>query len=398
MLRRTARCRALVLAAAMVLAGCGSVIPAELTGTRVPFDFARHDCDASHDADSLKVEVRTLGSGGAAIRWRGETLLLGASYSNPGLVRAYFGRGRANDALIDEALQGVDSVSAVFAGHSHYDHIGDLPAVANRFPGAKIYLNASGGNIVHGESFKVLPIAIGKPIHVNDAFRVRAIKSGHAPQLCAWNRFPCTYAPHGVDDVRTVPMSRQRLRTMRGGDALAFDIELLGEGGETRFRIYYNDSAAATPLGQTTGPFDLAILTMAQWQWVRDYPRDLPLTLRPEHVLVSHWEYFFRPTTETSKFVPRLHAAGFLRVVEAVVPEGDAGPTNPVCGVTTKRYTMAVPGSSLLFNPKVIPTTGVAAVTPPDDASRRPNAASGALGRRTRCGGMRTQRAGCGTT
>jgi L-ascorbate metabolism protein UlaG (beta-lactamase superfamily) len=356
-MRRTTRCEAFVLAAAMFLAGCGHIIPAELTGTGTQFDFARHDCHPRQDADPGKVEVRTLGSGGALIRWRGESLLLGASFSNPGPLRAYVWRGRANDAAIDGALHGAGNIRAVFAGHSHYDHIGDLPAVAARFPDAKIYLNSSGVNIVAGEHLENVqkPIRGGDTIPVGSAFRVRAIASGHAPQLCRWSGFPCTYAPHGVEKKRTAPMNRQRLRTMRGGDALAFDIELLGERGETRFRIYYNDSAASSPLGQTTGPFDLAILTMAQWRWVRDYPRDLLLTLQPRHVLVSHWDYFFRAATENSKFVPRLHADGFLRIVKQLVPESDATPTNPVCGVTTKRYTMAVLGSSLLFNPRPIP-------------------------------------------
>jgi hypothetical protein len=351
-MRRTTRCKAFVLAAATLLAGCGHILPAELTGTGTPFDFAQHPCHPGHDADAGKVEVRTLGSGGALIRWRGESLLLGASYSNPGLLRAYFWRGRANDPLIANALHGVENVGAVFAGHSHYDHIGDLPAVAKRFPKAKIYLNSSGVNIAAGEHLDVQPIESGgAAIPVGSAFRVRAIENGHAPQLCRWNRFPCTYAPRGVETARMAPMRRQRLRTMRGGDALAFAIDLLDERGETRFRIYYNDSSASSPLGQTTGPFDLAILTMAQWGWVRDYPRDLLLTLQPRHVLVSHWDYFFRPSTENSKFVPRLDAAGFLRIVQTLVPESNATPTNPVCGVTTKRYTMAVPGSSLLFNP-----------------------------------------------
>lgn len=351
-MRRTTRCEAFVLAVAMFLAGCGHVIPAELTGTGSPFDFAQHPCHPYQDTDAGKVEVRTHGSGGALIRWRGQSLLLGASYSNPGPLRAYFWRGRGNDALIDAALHDAGNVRAVFAGHSHYDHIGDLPAVAKRFPDARIYLNASGANIVDAEPFDVQRIGKGDTIPVGDAFRVRAIASGHAPQLCRWNRFPCTYAPRGVEKPRTAPMSRQLLRTMRGGDALAFDIELLGERGETRFRIYYNDSSASSPLGQTTGPFDLAILTTAQWRWVRDYPRDLLRVLQPRHVLVSHWDYFFRPSTENSKFVPRLNAEGFLRVVNDVVPEGDAAPTNSVCGVTTKRYTMAVPGSSLLFKPR----------------------------------------------
>jgi hypothetical protein len=51
------------------------------------------------------------------------------------------------------------------------------------------------------------------------------------------------------------------------------------------------------------------------------------------------------------EFVPRLDAIGFLRLVQTLVPESNATPTTPVCGVTTKRYTMAVPGSSMLFNP-----------------------------------------------
>lgn len=354
-MRRTTRCEAFVLVAATLLAGCGHVIPAELTGTGAPFDFAHHQCRPYEDTDSGKVEVRTLGSGGAVIHWRGQSLLLGASYSNPGLLRAYFWRGRANEALIDDALKNVENVRAVFAGHSHYDHIGDLPAVAARFPDAKIYLNASGVNIVNGEHLNVDPMQAGETIPVGDAFRVTTIASGHAPQLCRSNRFPCTYAPGGVETVRTAPMSRQRLRTMRGGDTLAFAIELLGERGETRFRIYYNDAAASSPLGLTAGPFDLAILTMAQWPWARDYPRDLLRALQPGHVLVSHWEYFFRPTTESSKFVPLLHPEGFLRIVNDLVPESDAAPAKPVCGVATKRYTMPVPGSSLLFNPKVVP-------------------------------------------
>ncbi len=254
-MRRTTHCKAFVLAvAATLLAGCGHVIPAELTGTGTQFDFAKHQCRPNAEADAQKVEVRTLGSGGALIRWRGESLLLGPSYSNPGLLRAFAWRGRADDALIDASLHGAGNVTAILAGHSHYDHIGDLPAVAKRFPKAKIYLNKSGVNIVTGEHLNVQEIRIGEPIPVSSAFRVKAIENGHAPQLCRWNRFPCTYATRGVEQVRLARMSRQRLRTMRGGDVLAFDIELLGERGETRFRIYYNDAAASSPLGQSTGP------------------------------------------------------------------------------------------------------------------------------------------------
>jgi hypothetical protein len=46
-------------------------------------------------------------------------------------------------------------------------------------------------------------------------------------------------------------------------------------------------------------------------------------------------------------------ARQFLTIVKDLVPGGGA-PANDVCGVKTARYTMAVPGSSLLFEPRVM--------------------------------------------
>jgi L-ascorbate metabolism protein UlaG (beta-lactamase superfamily) len=354
---RLTRFQAFAVAAAVVLlAGCAHVIPGDLTGTGEKFAFAKHGCRADLSTDDSKVEVRYLGSGGAFIQWRGDAILLGASFSNPGYLRAYFWRGREDTERIRQELgkMAYQNVRAILAGHSHYDHIGDLPAVARLIPNADIYLNASGANIVAAEDPKldVRTITAGmEPIAIGTSFRVTPIRSAHAQQLCRWNVRLCRYAWGDVPDARDTPMARQRLRTMRAGEILAFDIELLDASGAPRYRIYYNDSSPASPLGQTAGPFDLAILTMAQWKWADGYPQHLLEKLQPKHVLISHWDNFFRKAGESSKFVPRLDARGFLQLLHTI-PEGASAPVNDVCGVKTARYTMPVPGSSLLFNPR----------------------------------------------
>lgn len=362
-MRRSWRGQTWLAACLLLLGGCGHVLPGSLTGDGRPYDFARPPQCSQPAPDAGKVEVRYLGSGGVYIRWRGDAILIGPSFSNPGLVRAGFGRMKHDRARIARGLEGIDlrSVRGFFAGHSHYDHIGDLPVIAGEtIPDAPIWVNATGVRALAGEPLlrgRVQPLGAGETVVVTPAIRVRAVASGHAPQVCPWRHFPCVYASGELTEPWTTPLSRHRLGTMRGGETLALVIEL-GDGdagGDTdRYRIYYNDAAADSPLGQTTGDFDLAILCIAQWNWVRDYPRDLLAVLRPAHVVVSHWENFFVETRQAARFVPNLSNAGAARFLEIVDRQvsGTNGPGNNVCGVTTAHWTMPAPGSSMLFEPR----------------------------------------------
>lgn len=343
--------KVLAAALALLLCGCAHVVPGH------DFDFAEpHECPPA--TDPTKVEVRYLGSGGVYIRWRDDAILLGPSFSNPGVLRAGLWRAQFDQKRIDRALESIDrtKVRAILAGHSHYDHIGDLPVVASEqsIPAVPIWVNASGANMLHAYEAlrsRVRTIDGKAPIEVSPSIRVRAVPSGHAPQLCPWRRFPCVYAPGEVGKSWEKEWPRHLLRSFRGGQPWAFVIELR-DGDAVRYRIYYNDSAADSPAGQVLDDFDLAILCMAQWNWVRDYPRDLLLTLRPRHVMISHWDNFFSKDEGTAKFVPTLtssSAGRFLKIVEDVV-EGKGRPGN-VCGIGTDDWTMPVVGSTLLFAP-----------------------------------------------
>ena len=350
--------RIILAATLLFLTGCGHVIPGSLTGNGQPFDFAAPPCEAHRDTDAAKIEVRYLGAGGLYVRWREEAILVGPQFSNPSLLSAGLGFSRFDEPRINAALDqlGPAPVRAILIGHSHYDHIGDVPVVVAhpRAAGAHVYANSTGVNILRGEGLQSRTTAVraGDVLDLG-SFRVRVIASGHAPQICRRRGFPCVYGAGEVAEAWTTSWKERRLRTFLGGETLAFDIEVR-DGDAPRFRLYYNDSAAPTPLGQTTGDFDLAVLTMAQWSYVRDYPRDLLMVLRPRHVLVSHWDNFFRRDDRSYPFVPNLSnrsAAQFLRIAERHA-RGGAAPANEVCGVKTAHYTMPVPRSSLLFEPR----------------------------------------------
>lgn len=342
----------LVLATAILfLTACGHVVG--------DFDFAQpHECDDAPAAED-QVDVRYLGSGGVWIGWQGDAILLGPSFSNPSILRAAAWRMAYDEGRINRALKKVkiENVRAILAGHSHYDHIGDFPIVARRV-GVPIYVNASGKKMLHSERdlySRTVEIEQGKVIPIGARIRVTPVVSAHAPQLCPWRW--CVYAPGAVEkEWAKDSWTRHLLWSFKRGDVYAFDIELLDDAGKPRYRIYYNDSAAGSPAGQTTGDFDLAILTMAQWNYVRDYPRHLLEALRPRHVMVSHWDNFFRKDEGMARFVPSMSnesARRFLEVLDTWVA-GEAAPVNEVCGARSQwqRWTMPVIGASMQFRPR----------------------------------------------
>ncbi|HYI11489.1 MAG TPA: MBL fold metallo-hydrolase [Thermoanaerobaculia bacterium] len=354
-------CRREVLAAALavlLLSGCGHVISGALTGGDA-FDFAqKHECVAAQPAPG-QVEVRYLGSGGVYVEWRGDAILIGPSFSNPSLLRAAFGQAKFDEGRIARALGVLDltKVRAILAAHSHYDHIGDLPVVAThpRLTKVPIYVNASGMNMLHSEPqllARAEKLAHGTAVDVGQSIRVRALLSTHAPQLCRWRRWPCVYAAGDVEKEWSGKWTDHFLQSFRGGEPLAFEIELWDEH-RLRYRIYYND-AASDGATRVTGKADLAILCMAQWSWAREYPVALLGALQPKHVVVSHWDDFFSKAEGTSRFVPLMSnrsAERFLAAVNDGV-DGNAGPTNEVCGVRTERWTMPTVGSAMLFTPE----------------------------------------------
>jgi L-ascorbate metabolism protein UlaG (beta-lactamase superfamily) len=346
----------------------GSIIRKEfLTNDTGDFDFRRPHCPARPARPPNAVEICHLGSGGMSVGWGDDVVLLGPYFSRPGnTIAAQFGRVRFDDARIAAGMRPFErrNVRAIMTGHSHFDHLADVPHVAlGHAPSAVVYTNASGVNMLAAYpriDARSMAQSVGQWVRIpGSAIRFMPIASDHAPQLCRLNRWPCTYATGEVDKPWTSDWTEQHYRDLRGGKTYALVIDLLNENDTVRFRIYYNDAAATPPKGipaDELTPVDLAVVCMASYDFVDGYPEKLLRALQPRHVVVSHFDDFFENQDGAWTFVPLLSdkkANGFMALMRDALSNASTPPrppVTPVCGPMTERWSMPVPGWPLYFS------------------------------------------------
>lgn len=380
------------LGLALLLAGCGHAVSPALDFDQAPrFAFREPDCPASTRPAEVgpdEVLVRYLGAGGLYVEWRGEALLAGPFFSNPDLMEVAFGRVRTRRGDVVRGLRGLRTgrVGAILVGHSHYDHLADVPFIAERFTrDARIYVNASGHTVLSehaGLSGRVdcvepvektettegcepsaAPSGPAGSIRLRDAagrplpFRIHPLPSSHAPHLWKIHLMKGETEPRPREEWGRP----RRYLGLKEGRPHAFVIDLLDpERPEAPplFRIHYQDSAsdgrrepngippehllkAASGVG-----YDLAMTCMASANWVEGYPEAVLKKLEPRHVLITHYEDFFRPRDAPCRFVPALGqgvANGFLERTDCALRQGDQTLTRPVgevCGATGPGWSM----------------------------------------------------------
>ncbi len=328
----------LVLLLLPLLAGC---LPARL-GPAQPAEGGTTLCCAR---GTEGITVQYLGVGGWLFRFGGDALLTAPFFSNPSLLDVGVGGITPDTAAIDRFLPPVGDVSAILAGHGHYDHLMDIPYVLRRHaPEARLFGSATATNLVAGDpgiaGERLVPVdgmagdheGMGEWIHLpGGRIRFMPLASGHAPHL------------FGIQLYRgeqTVP--RDRLPETAGewvdGLTLAYLIDFLDPEGEVVFRVHYQDAASEPPDGFPPPlddgiPVDLAILCPPGFQQVDRYPEGILERTAPSLVLLGHWEDFFRSRTEELRPVPTLDLVGFLARMESALPEG-------------ARWVLPVPGAA----------------------------------------------------
>lgn len=374
MARRPGLALAAVLLAGL-LAGCGHRIAPELAPNWRGFDFRQPPCPLSARPEPAAdgAVLRYLGASGLYVEWQGSALLMAPYFSNSGLLRVQFGRLSSDAEAVRRGLGGMDlsRVRAIAVGHSHYDHLADLPEVAAAHaPAARIYVNQAGfhalaplqplaGRVVslegpEGEGWISLRDPDGNPLPI----RFHKVLSEHAPQLPHYH-----FARGQLPEPWTGAWSERRIRHLKAGTTHAFVIDLLAPDlRRVRFRIYYQDSANPEDrgfpprfAGADEHGYDLAVLCMASYQFVRRHPESILGRLRPHHVLVTHFEDFFRAAGKAFRFVFPLSdraANGFLRRTRDALGETETEPRGPdatVCGAGSPGWTMPMPGEWLRF-------------------------------------------------
>lgn len=230
-LRRTP-CGIRMTAVLVVATSCiRSALPIEYHVEPIPHVIG---CASEPCAPRDETKVTYLGVGGFLIESRGRVLLTGPSFTNPSLdsvtpTRYRFFRGRAptirpDNPLIDRLLPpAADKASMILVGHGHYDHLLDVPHVANtRARDAEIYGGPTVRHMLLGDSAlrahasRVIAISgadvgrvdrVGRWFTSKDrAFRIMALEADHARTVNLFARWGVLFAAGSLDrDLTELP-------------------------------------------------------------------------------------------------------------------------------------------------------------------------------------------------
>jgi L-ascorbate metabolism protein UlaG (beta-lactamase superfamily) len=263
----------------------------------------------SNSALEQRVQLTWLGNAGWEIRVGNTKILI-----DPFLTRREASAGAEWKTDEEGVLNVIEGADYVFAGHSHADHIADIPFIAKRF-GSKVVGSRTTTNIVLTagvDKAQLITISGGEKLDFKD-FSVQVINSQHG----VLNR----------SGRRRQPRSDEILQPWSGpimGNALV-------EGGSY---LYYFSFSKHRLLHQSTGNFieedlkglrpDVAILAEnGNYDWAEAIK-----ILRPKTVIIQHYDnwrvaYAVGISSSNRKRAQRMENAirAVDRSINVIVPE-----------------------------------------------------------------------------
>ena len=189
----------------------------------------------------------------------------------------------------------------VLLSHGHYDHLLDVPYYTQQSSGRSITFVGSltARNILLGFKPPALDFAIAeqKPSVKKGRVRVTALPSDHAPHF-----FGHTFmAGEIVSPMTSIP---SRVGQYLEGQTLVFLVDFLDDHDMVVWRIFINGAANSTGGAEALRKhqsllnehrINVAILCVPGWDKVDDYPDNLLRLLRPENIVLSHYDDFGSP-------------------------------------------------------------------------------------------------------
>ncbi len=316
--------------ALLLLSGCTGAI-ADLH----PFDGTQ-PVGCGPDAATKGLDLTYLGTGGFLMRWNGHAIMTAPFYSNPGLLQVGLGLPISpNTTRIDAHLPPIEDVEVILVGHAHYDHLMDAVYAAEAHaPRAVFYGNATMAHILAARE-KLRGRVVGldaaagdwwQPGHwqyvADGSIRFMALRSEHAPHFLGIKLF-------GGDVDKDLPQLPSNAYGWKEGQTFAFLIDFLGPDGSVQVRLHYQDAGSNPPAGfapppdsSLAEPVDVAILCVASYGEVDDYPEAIIRQLQPHTVVLGHYESFFRSPDRPLRAVPFTDTKAFARRLTDALPDG----------------------------------------------------------------------------
>jgi hypothetical protein len=282
------------------------------------------------------VSVTFLGVGGFVIRYGPDAVMTAPLFTRPTLkqvVRV----GGSDQATVDRMLAKVDTagIHAILVGHSHYDHLMDVPSLMHTLRKPSVIGSATTRHVLAGDPTldRTRVVAIdtaqsasasrpGRWHYVSDAagrrrFRVMAVMSTHAPNY--EDVTISNFALHeDLDALPRTPFDWPK------GEVFAYVIDVLHDERTVAFRVYYQDSASDSahsvrPMldAGDSRPFDLVIVCGGNFNMAGPYPANVLEAFAPAYAILGHWDSFFRDADKSPWLIPMLNGRELKRRMNA---------------------------------------------------------------------------------
>jgi L-ascorbate metabolism protein UlaG (beta-lactamase superfamily) len=253
----------------------------------------------SHPLEAAaEVTVRWLGVAGFTLTSGDTTLAHDPYLSRPGILKTLFGRYRPDETVLGRMLvpgspaPELGRASLYLVGHSHFDHLGDVPWLASRTKG-RVAGSATTAAISRGYGLAPDETVIAGPGAVLDEgpFEVRVFASQHAKVM--FGRVPLQ------GELTEPPVAPIYPISFVLGDARLYLVTERASGIRiVLFSSAGRDLHALAELGRLAAPVDLVLL--ASQGGDADFPRDVVRALRPRLVVPHHFDDFFLPLDDSA--------------------------------------------------------------------------------------------------
>ncbi len=255
------------------------------------------------------LELEWLGTAGYRLTYEGQTI-----YIDPYLSRVPLGAVatlRQRRAVVEPGLyarlldERAGEVVGVIAGHTHFDHAIDIPAIAARYD-APAYGSRSLVQLmrIHGEEQRAVEADLRQPYEIGP-FTVTFYPSVHSKLVLG-------LAIPSAGELTCEHLDGLTPSAYKCGDVYGVHIEVAG------YTLYHQGSANLIDDEVPAGGVDLFLAGVAGRGFTRDYWPRILRRLQPRIVAASHFDDFFRPVDGEQGMSLNVNLAGVPEEIGAV--------------------------------------------------------------------------------
>ncbi len=255
------------------------------------------------------IRLRWLGTAGFVIEHDGFTLLIDPYLTRASMLACLRAPLSSDAAAVRRFAP--PRVDAIVAGHTHFDHVLDVPAIA-KATGARVFGSRSCATLCRLEGVpedQIVDVeAMRSPRAIRaevGPFDLRFVPSCHSAFF--FGRIP---GPGDISDCEQVPLATTHYRC---GAVFGVDVRVAGR------RIYHLGSADLLD-GWPERDVDLLLLCVAGWTTTERFVPRVMSALRPGAILLSHWDNFFSPMDRGATPLPAMRMPRLVDGLTAIDP------------------------------------------------------------------------------